>query len=135
MVELVTRMLELKKQQARAPKKQSPSARQLLDQKFAITDKQIDPSSGDTIKDYDKFRGHNKRLWMAAYLTLPARHDKMVEMVETMLKLHKDLPKAKTPHEQESIQRQIAATDRQIDVLVYELYGLTKDEIRIVEGG
>ena len=51
-----------------------------------------------------------------------------------MLKLHKDLPKAKTPHEQESIQRQIAATDRQIDGLVYELYGLTEDEIRIVGG-
>ena len=32
MVELVTRMMELKKQQARAPKKQSPSAKQLLDQ-------------------------------------------------------------------------------------------------------
>ena len=47
---------------------------------------------------------------------------------------HKDLPKAKTPHEQESIQRQLAATDRQIDMLVYELYGLTDDEIRIVEG-
>ena len=42
MVELVTRMMELKKQQARAPKKQSPSARQLLDQKLAITDHQID---------------------------------------------------------------------------------------------
>ena len=52
-----------------------------------------------------------------------------------MLKLHKDLPKAKTPHEQESIQRQIAATDKQIDELVYDLYGLTEDEIRIVEGG
>ena len=36
MVELVTRMMELKKQQARAPKKQSPSAKQLLDQKLAI---------------------------------------------------------------------------------------------------
>ncbi len=57
----------------------------------------------------------------------------MVGLVETMLKLHKDLPKAKTPHEQESIQRQIAATDRQIDELVCELYGLTEDEIRIVE--
>jgi hypothetical protein len=42
MVELVTRMMELKKQQARAPKKQSPSARQLLDQKLAITDGQMD---------------------------------------------------------------------------------------------
>ena len=51
-----------------------------------------------------------------------------------MLKLHKDLPKAKPPREQESLQRQVAATDRQIDNLVYELYGLTEDEIRIVEG-
>jgi hypothetical protein len=42
MVELVTRMMELKKKQARAPKKQSPSAKQLLDQKLAITDHQID---------------------------------------------------------------------------------------------
>jgi hypothetical protein len=51
-----------------------------------------------------------------------------------LLKLHKDLPKAKTPHEQESLQRQIAATDKAIDALVYELYGLTEEEIRIVEG-
>jgi hypothetical protein len=27
------------------------------------------------------------------------------------------------------------ATDRQIDALVYELYGLTPDEIALVEGG
>jgi hypothetical protein len=58
----------------------------------------------------------------------------MVELVERMLKLHKDLPKAKTPHERESIERTIAATDKQIDQLVYELYGLTEEEIRIVEG-
>jgi hypothetical protein len=30
-------------------------------------------------------------------------------------------------------QREIDATDRQIDQLVYQLYGLTDDEIRIVE--
>ena len=30
--------------------------------------------------------------------------------------------------------RQIAATDAQIDRLVYDLYGLTDDEIKIVEG-
>ena len=42
---------------------------------------------------------------------------------------------AKTPHEQESLRRTIAATDKQIDALVYELYGLSEDEIRIVEGG
>ena len=59
----------------------------------------------------------------------------MGSLVETMMKLHKDLPKAKTPHERESLQRQIAATDRQIDNLVYELYGLTEEEIRIVQEG
>ena len=42
MVELVTWMMELKKQQVRAPKRQSLSAKQLLDQKLAITDHQID---------------------------------------------------------------------------------------------
>lgn len=31
------------------------------------------------------------------------------------------------------IQREIDATDRRIDQLVYELYGLTDDEIPIVE--
>jgi len=31
------------------------------------------------------------------------------------------------------MQTQIDATDRQIDQLVYELYGLTEEEIRIVE--
>ena len=41
---------------------------------------------------------------------------------------------AKTPHEQESLQRQIAATDKSIDALVYELYGLTEEETQIVEG-
>ena len=55
-------------------------------------------------------------------------------MVGTMLKLHKELPKTKTPHEQESLQRTIAATDKQIDQLVYELYGLAEEEIEAVEG-
>jgi len=34
----------------------------------------------------------------------------------------------------ERLERHIQATDRQIDNLVYELYGLTAEEIRIVEG-
>jgi hypothetical protein len=32
------------------------------------------------------------------------------------------------------LQPQIEITDKQIDALVYELYGLTEEEIRIVEG-
>jgi predicted nucleic acid-binding Zn-ribbon protein len=59
----------------------------------------------------------------------------MVELVERMLDLHKQVPKVKTPREQESLKRTIAATDMQIDALVYELYGLTDEQIQIVEGG
>ncbi len=43
-------------------------------------------------------------------------------------------PATRTPHEQSVLAAQIAATDRQIDRLVYELYGLS-EEVRIVEGG
>jgi hypothetical protein len=63
-----------------------------------------------------------------------ARHDRMVELVDRMLSLHKQLSAAKTSHDKTTIQRQIDATDEQIDQLVYELYGLTEEEIKIVEG-
>ena len=61
------------------------------------------------------------------------RYDKMVKMVEQMLSLNKKLAKVKTPHEKNVIQRQIEATDRQIDSLVYKLYSLSEKEIKIVE--
>ncbi len=64
-----------------------------------------------------------------------ARHDKLVALVEQMLKLHRDLAVAKTAHDKILVERQIAATDKQIDRLVYELYGLTEEEIAVVEGG
>jgi len=63
-----------------------------------------------------------------------ARHDRMVEMVEQMLALNKQLAITNTAHEKTALQRQIDATDHQIDQLVYELYGMTEEEIRIVEG-
>jgi TaqI-like C-terminal specificity domain len=63
------------------------------------------------------------------------RHDQIVKLVEGTLTLHKQLAAAKTPHEQTVLNAQIAAADRHIDRLVYELYGLTADEIKIVEEG
>lgn len=61
------------------------------------------------------------------------RHDTIVAHVERMLKLHTDLAAAKTPDAQTHFRRDIAATDRAIDQLVYELYELTPDEISLVE--
>jgi len=62
-----------------------------------------------------------------------ARHDRMVKLVEQILSLHKQLASAKTPDDKTRLQRQIDATDHQIDRLVYELYGLTDRDIQIVE--
>jgi hypothetical protein len=63
------------------------------------------------------------------------QHDRMVELVENMLELHKKLASAGLPVEKELIQRRIDTVDRQIDNLVYQLYGITDKEIEIVEGG
>jgi hypothetical protein len=60
---------------------------------------------------------------------------KVTKLVEHILSLHQQLANAKTPTEVTLLQRQIASTDIQIDALVYELYGLTDEEIKIVEGG
>jgi len=57
----------------------------------------------------------------------------IVELVNQMLELQKQLAATKTPTEKTAIQRQTNATDHQIDQLVYKLYGLTKEEIKIVE--
>ncbi len=62
-----------------------------------------------------------------------SRHDQLVKLVQQLLDLHKQLLAARTPQDKTPIQRQIDATNRQIDRFVYELYELTDDEIRIVE--
>jgi type I restriction-modification system DNA methylase subunit len=58
---------------------------------------------------------------------------RIVQFVDRMLELHRAVVSAKTAHEKIALQRQIDATDREIDQLVYQLYCLTDDEIRIVE--
>lgn len=39
----------------------------------------------------------------------------------------------RTPQEQEMVRREIESTDKAIDRLVYELYGLSEEEIKIIE--
>ena len=60
-------------------------------------------------------------------------HDKIVALVESMLALHKSLALAQSPVEKERLEKQIKSTDEGIDKLVYDLYGLNQEEIRIVE--
>ena len=62
------------------------------------------------------------------------RHDKLVGLVEKMLTLTPKLREATSESEKAALQNAIKTTDTEIDRLVYELYGLTEDEIKIVEG-
>ncbi len=60
-------------------------------------------------------------------------HDRMVELVTRMLDLNKKLAANSTPADKEFCKRQIDATDAEIDALVYKLYDLTDEEIKLVE--
>jgi len=65
-----------------------------------------------------------------------ARYDRIVALADEMLALQRELAAAERAwaEAQEDLKRRIARVDREIDGLVYELYGLTEEEIKIVEG-
>jgi len=62
------------------------------------------------------------------------KHDRMVSLVERMLALVPKRRAEANPQAAAQLDAQIAATDRQIDRLVYDLYDLTEEEIALVEG-
>jgi hypothetical protein len=62
------------------------------------------------------------------------KHDKFVSLVDQMLILKKKEQAETLPQMKIMIGRQIQALDRQIDTLVYRLFGLTEDEVKVVEG-
>jgi len=62
-------------------------------------------------------------------------HDNIVAHVEKILELNKKLAPIREIYsdEREELLKEIAKTDKEIDSLVYDLYGLTEAEIKIVE--
>lgn len=65
-----------------------------------------------------------------------ANHDRMVTLVETMLRLKREHAEAEASFDdrRHELAAQIENTDKAIDALVYALYGLTEDEIAVVAG-
>ena len=63
-----------------------------------------------------------------------SRHDKLVVLVDKLLGLMPKLRAATADAEKAVLQNAVTATDQQIDALVYDLYGLTPEEIQLVEG-
>jgi hypothetical protein len=67
-----------------------------------------------------------------ASMSKPSRGS-LTEQVGYQLATRKSIAAAKTAHERAVFERQVEANDQEINRLVYELYGLTDEEIRIVE--
>jgi len=60
--------------------------------------------------------------------------DKLVALVDNMLELQKKYLEARMGGDKVLYERQIRIVDTQIDRLVYDLYGLTEEEMKMVEG-
>lgn len=85
------------------------------------------------------FRGGYLRYFTQYVVQIPIPKDlvqnkTLKPFVEKLIALNTDMEESKNPNEKETLSRQIEVTDKQIDKLVYELYGLTEEEIKVVEG-
>jgi hypothetical protein len=63
-----------------------------------------------------------------------AKHDKLVALVDNMLELQKKYHDARMERDKELYERQMKIVDAQIEIRVYDLYGLTEEEVKVVEG-
>lgn len=61
-------------------------------------------------------------------------HFEIDDLVGRLLKANADIKDLKLPSKIEQMQQYIAHCEGRIDHLVYQLYGLTEDEIKIIEG-
>ncbi len=60
---------------------------------------------------------------------------KLVNLVDSIIDLNKKLSSEKNPNTIEMLNARIQAVDKAIDKIVYALYNLTDEEIRVIEGG
>jgi hypothetical protein len=60
-------------------------------------------------------------------------HAAIITHVELMLQLNKELEAATLPDQKEQFKARIGHTDDKINKMVYQLYGLTEEEIKLVE--
>ena len=60
-------------------------------------------------------------------------HDKLVNLVDNMIEINKKLHSEKNPDVVTMLRRQVEAIDGEIDRLVYGLYQLTEEDIKVVE--
>ena len=93
------------------------------------------------LRNKGKMQGNNYQLDKEPLMSIPIhgvdqKEDKpIITLVDKMLLLNKEFYQFKENSEKwQKIKEEIDKTDKKIDEEVYKLYGLTSDEIKIVEG-
>jgi len=91
----------------------------------------LNPEVGETFAEVKKT--NVDKLPILVPSSRDARYRRIIGLCSQMLVLCENRAASQVDHQRTVLSRQIEETDRQIDKLVYELYGLTEDEIAIVE--
>jgi len=86
-----------------------------------------------TFNPHQDFSNPSEKTQHDKFEALVDKHDKFEALVDNMLELTKLYYEVKMERDKELYERQIKVVDAQIERLVYDLYGLTNDEIGIVE--
>lgn len=93
------------------------------------------------LKNKGKMQGSNYQVDKEPLLNIPIVNtkdekvkSKLVKLVDNIIAINKKLVGENNPNTKEILERQVRALDGEIDRLVYGLYCLSDNEIRIVEG-
>jgi len=94
----------------------------------------VNPEQGEALAQVK--RGHLARLPMPFSennAVDSSKVEKLVVLVDVLLGLNRQLLTANTPHEKLALDKDARSINREIDQVVYALYGLAADEIAIIE--
>ncbi len=96
----------------------------------------LNPEKGEALAEVKKAHVEQLPIMQIEFDNVEEKllHDSIVSHVDQMLQAQKDSRSAKSDADKKLFEKSIAMLDRKIDSLVYQLYGLTDDEIKIVEG-
>ena len=92
------------------------------------------------LKHKGKMQGNNFQVDKTPLLELPLittskeEDEKLTFLVDQMLDAHKQLATTTFEKDKKFLEQRIELLDKKIDSIVYELYGLSEDDIEIIEG-
>ena len=90
----------------------------------------INPEKGEALAQVK--RGHIAQLPIAR--ASKQEESQIIKHVDQLLQLNKDLQKVTLPNQIEQLKSRIVYYEDKINEIVYGLYGLTEEEIKLVEG-